>query len=336
MTPCDWLHVNESLMTVQNMRMLTSHKDSLIIYIVSPLEFHPYISSEVNRWPQYFTANIHLHLLEPEYPELLGELHGMKHSQKPCVMLRLFLDYILSNVSKVIYLDTDVIFFSPPVQLWKKFELFSDQQFLGFGPQNGVTGGSFFNIIKKNGTYFQPLKYYPPNGINPGIGLYHLDRIRQGTFRNDVENIFLHHRDQYIHDDQGLLNYYLYYHPETMYNLGCEWNFKMVSCSSNKFHCEIALNDGISLLHGTCESFHSPTLNAPFRMIYDIFSNFEFLHFSKISCVKLIETIHQSLKSGTYNGALYKDVLGHGCSNIPRIYTKQIQSWINSNYFKDD
>ena len=65
------------------------------------------------------------------YPE--GR-NNMKDVFQVCATERLFLPLILPKEDAVIYLDTDLIFLTPPEKLWNKFLLFNSEQFSAMAP----------------------------------------------------------------------------------------------------------------------------------------------------------------------------------------------------------
>ncbi|KAL7632887.1 UNVERIFIED_CONTAM: hypothetical protein RMT77_016794 [Armadillidium vulgare] len=188
-----------------------------------------------------FTTS-HKELLYPK------ELKSLKKEFKPCATARLFISDLLSYDS-VVYLDTDILFLRPPEDIWKIFHRFKENEFAAMGPTLG-----FYNL-------YLDLKfpYYGETGLNDGVILMNLSRIREfrDGWTNSLFKIYQKYKKDLILIDQDIFNIFFYEHPETLHELGCDWNFCGIFCETNLVRCERAQKFGVSLLHGNGNSFYS-------------------------------------------------------------------------------
>ena len=54
---------------------------------------------------------------------------------------------------------------------------------------------------------------------------------------------------------QDILNTLFHYYPDTLYELPCDWNYRMWQCNGPENTCGPAAETGVSLLHGCGKEF---------------------------------------------------------------------------------
>lgn len=66
--------------------------------------------------------------------------------------------------------------------------------------------------------------------------------------------------------DQDIINIYFHFHPDQLYILPCEFNYRPDHCT---YMSSCPINDGIKILHGNRGSFHNSEIQPIFHQIYD-------------------------------------------------------------------
>lgn len=181
---------------------------------------------------------------------------------KPCSTMRLFLPYLLRHVTKVIYLDLDIIVLRPLADLWRHFDTFDDKQIAGLTPAR-----LWFNMTYDL-TSDKPFSI--PYGFNAGVQLMRLDRMRQLPWECIITHISFVHRDIRPFGDQDTINIFFYMHPTLVYVLPCSFNYRIDVIKNTHLRCADALTNGVAILHGIRCEFHTD-VEPVLRHIYDVF-----------------------------------------------------------------
>ena len=168
---------------------------------------------------------------------------------KECASQRLFLPSVLTDISRVIYIDTDTMFLDDPAELWRYFEGFNSVQNAALAVESEGVGGWYGRFAQ------HPV--IDPRGLNSGVMLMDLDHMRE----------------------QHILNIYYHDHPERLNpNLTCAWNFRPDNCQYG-IDCKPAQEHGVSLMHGNRRVFHNIkgdadvrdiNIQPAFQILYDL------------------------------------------------------------------
>lgn len=102
----------------------------------------------------------------------------MRRLFRPCATLRLFLAELLPSVDSVIYLDTDLIFLRPLTDLWAKFKKFSEVNLAAMAP-----------CLNHYGSAANSVPFYGKTGLNAGVMLMNLTRIRVSNWSTKLKEI---------------------------------------------------------------------------------------------------------------------------------------------------
>jgi UDP-xylose:glucoside alpha-1,3-xylosyltransferase len=217
-----------------------------------------------------------------------------------CKAERLFFSDLLPDVERMIYLDIDTLLFSNVHDLWKHFSFMNATQLAAMAP-DGLPPGP--------GTYsFSKIPFYGPRGLNSGVMLLNLERMREIDFPNEVRLIHDAIKGRARFADQDMLNFYFHFHPQLIYVLPCELNYGHQHCdcphgSPGQCACRGAESEGISVLHGCNRKF---VLSPPhfFAEIYTAFAKHDPSKDKLGSLLGKIKQMHQS--SGGKNGQCWK------------------------------
>ncbi|KAM4678086.1 glucoside xylosyltransferase 1 isoform 2-T2 [Discoglossus pictus] len=242
---------------------------------------------------------------------------------KPCASQRLFLPLILKEVDSLLYVDTDILFLRPVDDLWSFLYAFNATQIAAMAPEHEESRIGWYNRFARH-------PYYGKTGVNSGVMLMNMTRMRRKLFKNDMTTAKLHWGDLLMPllkkyklnitwGDQDLLNIMFSYNPESLFVFPCQWNYRPDHCiyGSNCHEAE----DGIFVLHGNRGVYHDDKQPA-FRAVYEAIRNYSFgddliqflLHPLEL---ELQNTIH------TYCGRIHKLFTRQLTKSIEDIYARR-------------
>ncbi|KAM5169957.1 glucoside xylosyltransferase 1 isoform 1-T1 [Mantella aurantiaca] len=239
---------------------------------------------------------------------------------KPCASQRLFLPLILKDVDSLLYVDTDILFLRPMDDIWSFLDEFNSTQIAAMAPEHEEPRIGWYNRFARH-------PYYGKTGINSGVMLMNMTRIRMKHFKNDMTTIGLHWGEMLMPllkkyklnitwGDQDLLNIIFSHNPESLYVFPCQWNYRPDHCIYGS-NCKDA-EDGIFILHGNRGVYHDEKQPA-FRAVYEALRNYSFGDDLIRSLLyplelELQKTVH------TYCGKIYK------------LFTRQLTNSIDDFY----
>ena len=131
-----------------------------------------------------------------------NEVYWKMHFNK-YVTLRLYLPELLYSLDAVIYLDSDTLLLDDIAQLWGKFAEFNTKQMIGV-----VSNIGWYSY----GTATE-YPFYGEYGINAGVMLMNLTRLRAFELRKHFIPIYSNYSKKIKLADQCLLNIFFFYNP---------------------------------------------------------------------------------------------------------------------------
>jgi len=194
-------------------------------------------------WPTSYKNKIIFKKHDVWYPE---DRQDMKTMFRVCATERLFIPDMFPAMDRAIYIDTDLIFLRPPEDLWAFFDEFSDKQIAGMAP-----------CLYHYDTPRNKVPHYGDTGLNAGIMHMDLKRMRKIPDGWVGANMAMHDKfkNKIKLADQDILNILFHYYPEKLFELPCEWNYRVWQCSQGENKCITAEENGVSLLHGNALAF---------------------------------------------------------------------------------
>ncbi|XP_063783389.1 glucoside xylosyltransferase 1 isoform X3 [Pseudophryne corroboree] len=242
---------------------------------------------------------------------------------KPCASQRLFLPLILKDVDSLLYVDTDILFLRPVDDIWSFLGQFNSSQIAAMAPEHEEPRIGWYNRFARH-------PFYGKTGINSGVMLMNMTRIRNKRFKNDMTPVSLHWGDilmpllkkyklNITWGDQDLLNIVFSHNPESLFIFPCPWNYRPDHCIYGS-NCNKA-EDGIFILHGNRGVYHDEKQPA-FRAVYRALTNYTFgddlIHSLLYPLeLELQKTLH------TYCGRIHKLFTKQLAKSIDDLYTRQ-------------
>eukprot|EP00051_Salpingoeca_urceolata_P001272 m.39672 g.39672 ORF g.39672 m.39672 type:complete len:905 (-) comp11299_c0_seq1:29-2743(-) len=140
------------------------------------------------------------------------------------------------SIPRLIALDTDMVMLGDVRQLWDEFDRFSSEQCVGAVAQQ--SDWYLGAVSDPRG----PSIVWPAvaRGINTGVLLLHLDRLRALPWRplwSALTRSELKHRRYTALADQDVFNLAQVHHPNLFYSLPCTWNVQIHARSNARETC---------------------------------------------------------------------------------------------------
>ncbi|KAJ8002676.1 hypothetical protein DPEC_G00161360 [Dallia pectoralis] len=197
---------------------------------------------------------------------------------KPCASQRLFLPLILKEVDSLLYVDTDILFLQPVEEIWFLLSLFNSTQLAAMAPEHEEPRIGWYNRFARH-------PYYGKTGVNSGVMLMNMTRIRKKYFKNDMTSVPLKWEELLMPvlqkyklnitwGDQDLLNIIFHHNPDSLYLFPCQWNYRPDHCIYGS-NCLTAEQEGVFILHGNRGVYHDDKQPA-FRAVYEAIQKYLF------------------------------------------------------------
>ncbi|NWQ65992.1 GXLT1 xylosyltransferase, partial [Neopipo cinnamomea] len=243
---------------------------------------------------------------------------------KPCASQRLFLPLILKNVDSLLYVDTDILFLRPVDDIWSFLGKFNSTQIAAMAPEHEEPRIGWYNRFARH-------PYYGLTGINSGVMLMNMTRIRRKYFKNDMTPVRLRwgeilmpllkkYKLNITWGDQDLLNIMFFHNPESLYVFPCQWNYRPDHCIYGS-NCKAAEEEGIFILHGNRGVYHDDK-QPTFRAVYEAIKNYSFGDDLVHSLLQPLELELQKT-THTYCGRVYKVFIKQLTKSIRDLYARR-------------
>ncbi|KAG5454155.1 LARGE xylosyl- and glucuronyltransferase 2 [Clonorchis sinensis] len=144
------------------------------------------------------------------------------HIAGPSAVAKLWIPYILPPwVIKTIVIDSDMFWNENALMLWKIFEQFKSTQMIGLAWEQQ----SYDPLCIED-----PAKLLPRRGVNGGLVLMHLERMRNIRWDITIEQI-IHQRLNQVgilgEGEQEVYSFLIHLKPDWYYGIPCEWNIQV-------------------------------------------------------------------------------------------------------------
>lgn len=195
-------------------------------------------------YPTEYQKRIAFEYRDVWYPP---DRQDMRNMFRVCATERLFLPDMFPELDAAIYIDTDLIFLRPPEDLWDEFDRFNGKQLAAMAP-----------CLYHYGTTKNKVPFYGTSGLNAGIMHMNLTRMKDfpgGGWIPANMKVFDNYKKIIKLADQDILNILFNKHPDLLYELGCQWNYRLWQCTQGRNLCPQAATDGASIIHGNAMAF---------------------------------------------------------------------------------
>ncbi|KAM6474643.1 glucoside xylosyltransferase 2 [Liasis olivaceus] len=321
-----WMHLavvacGDRLLETLNMlksAVLFSNK-KLKFHIFAEDSLKPEFERKLEEWPPYFSKKFEYNVYPISFS--VGNAQEWRKLFKPCAAQRLFLPMILKDVDSLLYVDTDVLFLRPIDDIWGFLRTFNATQLAAMAPEHEIPKIGWYSRFARH-------PYYGSTGVNSGVMLMNLTRIRNTQFKNNLiptglrweemlYPLYQKYKNYITWGDQDLLNIIFYFNPECLYLFPCQWNYRPDHCMYGS-NCKGAEEEGISILHGNRGVYHDDK-QPTFKALYEVIRDFSFED-------NLFQSIYYPLQTKFLN------TVHTLCGRIPQVFLKQIERTMKKVY----
>uniref|UniRef100_A0A8C8SG85 UDP-D-xylose:beta-D-glucoside alpha-1,3-D-xylosyltransferase n=1 Tax=Pelusios castaneus TaxID=367368 RepID=A0A8C8SG85_9SAUR len=300
---------------------------SAVLFSYRKLRFHifaedslkPKFERKLQEWPPSYTKKFEYNIYPITFS--VGNAPEWKKLFKPCAAQRLFLPVILKDVDSLLYVDTDVLFLRPLDDIWRFLKAFNSTQLAAMAPEHEIPKIGWYSRFARH-------PYYGATGVNSGVMLMNLTRIRSAQFKNSMiptgltweemlYPLYQKYKTYITWGDQDLLNIIFYFNPECLYVFPCQWNYRPDHCMYGS-NCKGAEEEGISILHGNRGVYHDDK-QPTFKALYEVIRDFPFED-------NLFQSLYYPLQSK------FLDTVHTLCGRIPQVFLKQIEKTMKKVY----
>ncbi|XP_070789662.1 glucoside xylosyltransferase 2 [Pituophis catenifer annectens] len=323
-----WMHLavvacGDRLLETLNMlksAVLFSNK-KLKFHIFAEDSLKPEFEKKLEEWPTSFSKKFEYNVYPISFS--VGNAEEWRKLFKPCAAQRLFLPMILKDVDSLLYVDTDVLFLRPIDDIWSFLRTFNATQLAAMAPEHEIPKIGWYSRFARH-------PYYGTTGVNSGVMLMNLTRIRNTQFKNNLiptglkweemlYPLYQKYKNYITWGDQDLLNIIFYFNPECLYLFPCQWNYRPDHCMYGS-NCKGAEEEGISILHGNRGVYHDDK-QPTFKALYEVIRDFSFED-------NLFQSMYYPLQSKFLN------TVHTLCGRIPQVFLKQIERTMKKVYEK--
>ncbi|XP_066579681.1 glucoside xylosyltransferase 1 isoform X3 [Amia ocellicauda] len=251
---------------------------SAVIFSIKPVQFHIFAEDQLHgsfkeileSWPRQFRLKFNYTIYSIAFPS--ENAAEWKKLFKPCASQRLFLPIILKEVDSLLYVDTDILFLQPMDEIWSFLSEFNATQMAAMAAEHEEPRIGWYNRFARH-------PFYGRTGVNSGVMLMNMTRIREKHFKNDMTTVLLQWEELLMPllrkyklnitwGDQDLLNIIFHHNPESLFVFPCQWNYRPDHCIYGS-NCIPAEEEGIFILHGNRGVYHDEKQPA-FRAVYEV------------------------------------------------------------------
>lgn len=290
--------LEETIVMIKSAVLLT--ETPIHVHIFADDELRPIFHEKLEGWP----TNVRRRLTHTVYPIQFPSNQNAEQWKKLfklCASQRLFIPDILRDLEVLLYVDTDVLFLRPLDDIWQFFAEFNSTQIAALAPEHEEPSASWYARFARH-------PYVPLYGVNSGVMLMNLTRMRNVNWTNHVTEYYQKHRFDITWGDQDLINIFFHYFPDMLYQYPCKWNYRPDHCMYMS-NCRSAELDGVSVLHGCRSTFHTDK-QPVFKAIYQAVRDHQF----ESDLGELLGSIATNIKSAERSQ----------CGTVAHIFTKQL------------
>ncbi|KAJ0173605.1 hypothetical protein K1T71_010754 [Dendrolimus kikuchii] len=251
---CD-SRLNESLNVVKSALLFTRAPVHFVIFTDDNLL--PKLDKILKKWIVLTNNQLSFELHTINFPE--AHKDDWLNLFSKCAAQRLFIPTLITHIEAMIYVDTDTLFLGPVEVLWEYFKMFNDTQMSAMALEDDNPNVSWYPRFAKH-------PFYGKYGLNSGVMLMNLTRMRSFGWVDYVTPIMLKWKLYIPWGDQDIINIIFHYHGNAVYVLSCRFNYRSDQCMYGD-SCADATSRGVFLIHGSRKAFHNDKQPA-FQAIY--------------------------------------------------------------------
>uniref|UniRef100_A0A3B4XVI7 Glucoside xylosyltransferase 1 n=1 Tax=Seriola lalandi dorsalis TaxID=1841481 RepID=A0A3B4XVI7_SERLL len=307
----------EETLTMIKSAVLFSIK-RLCLHIFAEDQLHASFMEALESWPGFIRSRFNYTVYSISFPS--DNAAEWKKLFKPCQNIPI--PYSIQNTEHPLYVDSDILFLQPVDQLWAFLSRFNSSQLAAMAPEHEEPRIAWYSRFARH-------PFYGTTGINSGVMLMNMTKMRNTFFKNDMTSVGLRWEELLMPllqkyklnitwGDQDLLNIIFHHNPEMLLEFPCQWNYRPDHCIYGS-NCASAEEDGVYIMHGNRGVYHDHKQPA-FRAVYEAIRKYSF---GADPVTSLLDPLEEELlkTTHTYCGkshALFTKKLAHSLANANR------------------
>lgn len=163
--------------------------------------------------------------------------------------------------------------------------------------------------------------YVPPMGVNSGVMLMNLTRMREVKWTNLLVPIYKEYKTSITWGDQDIINIIFSFKREGLYILDCSFNFRPDHCMYMPV-CKEAEEHGAYIIHGSRGAFQNQK-QPPFYGVYQAMRQYHFNIDSYVLLFWIKDLVSTEKKSGcskSISAFISRPELNLGMTNFTENY----------------
>ncbi|KPI92277.1 Glucoside xylosyltransferase 1 [Papilio xuthus] len=300
---------NESLNVIKSVLIFTKTPVHFVIFTDDKLRH--LFNDTLSKWKSLLGDQLDFELQGIHFPEAHKE--DWMNLFSKCAAQRLFIPKLIPHIDAMIYVDTDTLFLKPVDDLWNEFSKFNDSQISAMAAEDDNPNVSWYPRFAKH-------PFYGKYGLNSGVMLMNLTRMRSFGWVEYVTPVMLKWKLYIPWGDQDIINIIFHYHERAVHILSCRYNYRSDQCTYGDA-CADATQYGIYVLHGSRGIFHNDKQPA-FQGEWD----FSFLRACALRAG--LEGVWGASCAGVVDDAIYRAVSEYDIRTDPSEVTKNMHKYL--------
>ncbi|KAH9518729.1 Glucoside xylosyltransferase 1 [Bulinus truncatus] len=255
----------ETMVMLKSAALVTPISKYITFHIVAETASQKYFKDQLEMWPEQHRRRLAYFIYNISFPDD-DTSDSWKNLFKPCASQRLFLPKILESVDSLIYVDTDTLFLRSLSDLWSHFSQMNQSQLAGVVSEAEDGTAGWYNRFANH-------PYYGQYGVNSGVMLMNLTRMRQTTWLTDMQTFYKKYKMVIPWGDQDLINIFFSAHPDQLYLMSCPWNYRSDHCKYMS-NCREAEQEGVFVVHGSRRMFYDKR-ETTFATVFEAFKDYQ-------------------------------------------------------------
>ncbi|XP_013379837.1 glucoside xylosyltransferase 1 [Lingula anatina] len=295
--------LEETLVMIKSALILS--RDVIKVHIFAEYDLHLGFKQQLDKWLAASQGTFTYQLYPITYPENYN-VEEWKKVFKPCATQRLFLPYVMKDVDSLLYVDTDILFMRPFDDIWSFFKEFNSSHIAALAPEHMDGAAGWYNRFAMH-------PYYGPLGMNSGVMLMNLTRMRKFPWIELVTKFYEVYKLNITWGDQDLINIVFHFHPDKLFELTCDWNYRPDHCMYMSV-CKDGEKEGISVVHGNRGVYHNDK-QPVFKAVYEAFKQYNIGDDLRSG---LLQQMRENIDKGPKSN----------CGDVKHIFTKQLEKQV--------
>lgn len=321
---------DESITMLKSAIMFTRTSKLRLIVIAEDQHIEAF-REKLTEWQEIVNGRFQFQVRPLEFPTAMA--NEWRNLFKPCASQRLFLPNVLHDIDAILYMDADTLFLTGAEAVWSHFNRMNSSQLAALAPEHEDPNVAWYNRFARH-------PYYGKLGVNTGVMLMNLTRMRHFQWVDYVVPIYKRYKLKITWGDQDIVNIIFHFHPDKLLEYSCAYNFRPDHCMYGPackavYTSNPATPNGALVLHGSRAAFHQPQRLHSFHATYRAFQEYQLTPAGAQSTddinTHFVQVLEQYLQEIDDAAA----VKGSKCGEHNDVFLVSVRRWVEDNEMSD-